>query len=279
VRVNPATLNLPVCNAQGSANVEVLNVTNLLAVQLQLRYNPSQAQVIDADPGREGVQIRAGSAFASGFVAQNAVDTTNGVISFAATLLGGNTISGTATLIGVDWQPVAVGNANLTLENVILVNNASQPIAFTAQNGQLQVTACGGVSGTLALQGRSNYSGITVASSSGEQTQTGADGSFTIANADQLTFSYPGYLSAHLDVRAQLAQSSGTPDQLALAAVTLLAGDINADNRIDILDLAYIAKFYSSGDALADLNGDGTVNIMDLVLAAGNYGQTGPRLN
>lgn len=280
VRLNPATLLLPVCSGQGSANVEVLNVTNMMAAQLQLRYNPAVAQVVDADPARDGVQIRVGSAFSGGFVAQNTVDTTNGVISFAATLLGGSPISGTTTLIGVDWQPLTAGSANLTLENVILVNNNGQAMTFTVQNGQLQVTTCSGVTGVLALQGRSNYSGITVASSSGEQTQTGADGSFTIASADQLTFSYPGYLSAQTDVRAQLAQSSGTPDQsIMLAAVTLLAGDINADQRIDILDLAYIAKYYNSADSLADLNGDGVVNIMDLVLAAGNYGQAGPVLN
>ncbi|MFN8455434.1 MAG: N-acetylmuramoyl-L-alanine amidase [Anaerolineae bacterium] len=281
IRVNPASLTLPVCSGPGSTSVEALNLNSLIAAQLQLRYNPAVAQVVDADPGRDGVQIRVGSAFAgNSFVAQNTVATSTGVISFAAVLLSGSPISGTANLINIDWQPVAVGNANLTLENVILVNGAGQPITLAVQNGQLQVTNCSGVTGKLALQGRSNHSGITVASSSGQQAQTGADGSFTIASADQLTFSHPGYLSAQTDVRAQLAQSSVAPDQpFTLAAVTLLAGDANADSRIDILDLAYIAKYYNSTDSLADLNGDGVVNILDLVLAAGNYGQRGPLTN
>lgn len=277
VRVNPANLVIPVCSTQGTATVEVVNVTNMLAVQLQLRYNPSQAQVIDADPARAGIQVVPGSIFSTGFIAQNSVDTTTGVISFAATLLGG-TINGNAELIRVNWQPVAAGSAPLTLENVILVNNAGQSIAFTAQNGQLEVSPnCAGVGGVLTLQGRTNHSGIVVTSSGGRQTQTQADGSFTVPAADNLTFRFPGYLSAQADVQTFLAQNQGATGQaVSLGSLTLLAGDLNGDNRIDILDLAYIAKFYGSGDALADLNADGTVNIMDLVLAAGNYGRQGP---
>jgi hypothetical protein len=280
VRVNPANLVIPVCSARGTAAVEVVNVSNIIAAQLELRYNPNVAAVIDADPGRDGVQIKVSSAFSSGFVALNKVDPATGLISFAATLLGSSPISGTANLITVDWDPLTVGNANLTLGNVILVNSAGQVVTFTAQNGQLQVTNCTGISGRLALQGRSNYTGITVTSSSGEQTTTGADGAFSIASGDQLTCSFPGYLSAQVDVQAQLAQSGTAAGQpIALGALTLLAGDINADNRIDILDLAYIAKFYNSADSLADLNGDSKVNVMDLVLTASNYGRRGPLTN
>jgi hypothetical protein len=277
IRVNPANLVIPICSAQGTAAVEVAAVTNLLAVQLQLRYNPGQAQVIDADPGRDGVQVTAGSIFSTGFVAQNTVDTTNGIISFAATLLGG-TINGTAELIRVNWQPVAAGSAPLTLENVILVNNTGQSIPFTAQNGQLEVSPnCAGIGGVLTLQGRTHHSGIVVAASGGQQTQTQPDGSFTMPTADNLKFSFPGYLSAQADVQAFLAQNQSTTGQAVnLGSLTLLAGDLNADNRIDILDLASIARVYGSEDALADLNADGTVNILDLVLAAGNYGQQGP---
>lgn len=280
VRVTPASLVIPVCSTQGSAAVEVANATNMLAVQLQLRYNPSLAQVIDADPARAGIQVIAGSIFSTGFIAQNSVDTTTGVISFAATLLSG-TINGNAELIRVNWQPITAGSAALTLENVILVNNAGQSISFTAQNGQLEVSPnCAGVGGVLTLQGRTNHSGIVVSSSGGQQTQTQADGSFTVPAADNLIFSFPGYLSAQADVQVLLAQNQGAADQaVRLGTLTLLAGDTNADNRIDILDLAYIAKFYGSSDSLADLNADGTVNILDLVLAAGNYGQQGPLTN
>ncbi len=198
VRVNPASLLIPICNTQGSGSVNLDNAANIIAIELQLRYNPAIAQVIDADPGATGVQVNVGSAFAEGFIARNTVDTTNGLISFAATLLGSGVISGNVEVISVDWDPVAAGSMALTLENVLLANNQAQSVPFTAQNGQLEVTS------------------------------------------------------------------------------NCLTGDVNADNRIDILDLAYIARFFNANDVLADLNRDSTVNILDLVLAASNYGRQGP---
>ncbi|MBE7471031.1 MAG: hypothetical protein DPW09_35830 [Anaerolineae bacterium] len=276
LRVNPANLVIPICNDQGSASVQVDNVADLLGVELRLRYNPAVAQVIDANPARDGVQVTAGSSFSSGFIAQNTVDTTNGVISFAAITLG-STINGSAELIRVDWQPIAAGSAPLTLENVLLADNNADPIPFTPQNGQLEVSAnCDNVSGVVALQGRTDHSGIVIAAG-GQQIQTGADGTFSVSGAGSLSFSHPGYLSAQADAQALLAQNlSSTGQAVSLGRLTLLAGDLNADNRIDILDLTTIARHYNSADTLADLNADGTVNLLDLVLAAGNYGRQGP---
>ena len=48
-----------------------------------------------------------------------------------------------------------------------------------------------------------------------------------------------------------------------------LAGDLNNDGVLNILDLVLVAsQFGTTGPSAADLNGDGTVNIQDLVLAA-----------
>ena len=58
--------------------------------------------------------------------------------------------------------------------------------------------------------------------------------------------------------------------------MTLLAGDMNGDEVINIFDLAYIATKYRSTDPLADLTADGQVDIVDLALAATNYKRQGP---
>jgi hypothetical protein len=250
----------------------------MVGVQFELTYNPVVVQVIDADLGRDGVQIRAGSAFTGGFVAQNTVDVTNGRIAFAVTLLGGSTINGNAQVAVIDWQPQNAGSTALTLEDVILANNAGQPIAATVQSGQADVAAtCANVSGSVALQGRNDYSGVTIAGA-GQQTQTQADGVFSLTGAGQLDISFPGYLPAQVDVPARIAQQSSDfgAQSVNLGVITLLAGDVNADNFINILDLAYMARLYGLADPLADLNGDGTVNIVDLALAASNYGRQGP---
>lgn len=268
VKVDPASLEI--CDTPGAVNVVIQNVENLAAAQLELLYDPAVVQVVDADPGREGVQVTVGSAFSGGFVAQNTVDATTGRVSFAATLFGGDNIDGDATLITVDWDGQTTGNSALTLENIILVGTGGQSLDFTAQNGAITVaSSCSaGVSGVVALQGRANHGGIKVVSSAGAATQTAADGSFTIAGGGALTFEFPGYLTAQADPAG--AQAA------ALGKLTLLAGDVNGDNVINILDLAYIAKQYRTADPMADLTSDGVVDILDLALAANNYQRRGP---
>ncbi len=268
LKVEPVQLTL--CDQSGSGEVNVENVEALSALQLEVSYDPAVVQVIDADPARDGVQVQVGDAFAGGFIAQNSVDPAAGRIVFAATLFGGERIDGDANIIGFDWQPQAVGVATINLENVILVDNLGQVIDFTPQNGTIEVIAdCTVITGQVALQGRTDHGGIVVTSSTGAQTQTAADGSFSIASGGALTFQFSGYLSAQTSPLDAAGAAS-------LATVTLLAGDINGDNVINILDLAYIATKYRGVDPLADLNADGRVDILDLALAASNYQQRGP---
>lgn len=68
-----------------------------------------------------------------------------------------------------------------------------------------------------------------------------------------------------------------------LQPVTLPAGDINSDNRIDIHDLTLLSLAFQTRpgnkhwNPLADLNGDGIVDILDLTLLTKNYGLTGDK--
>ena len=52
--------------------------------------------------------------------------------------------------------------------------------------------------------------------------------------------------------------------------VTGLAGDINSDDTVNILDIIQLANMILSGEYSdnADLNGDGTLNILDIVAIA-----------
>jgi hypothetical protein len=107
-------------------------------------------------------------------------------------------------------------------------------------------------------------------SATSAHTTTDTDGAFVLAATPPctVTASYPSYLA----VQWVLAE---TPDpERNLAPVTLLAGDVNGDGAIDILDIAYMGARFDGTDPHADLNADGVVDILDLVLAAVNFGQT-----
>jgi hypothetical protein len=67
--------------------------------------------------------------------------------------------------------------------------------------------------------------------------------------------------------------------ETGLLPVTLLAGDVEDNDMIDITDGAAIgASFGLTGsDLVADVTGDEMVDILDIVLVNLNFGQAGPR--
>jgi hypothetical protein len=128
------------------------------------------------------------------------------------------------------------------------------------------------VTGQLRLQGRSQHGGVILLGEAGMRTASMENGRFELSYAGQTTLRihHPGYL----DVQATIKADSDL--HLDLGEIELLGGDVNGDQRIDILDIAYIGYHFSSADAQADLNGDGAVDIFDIALAGANFGQTGP---
>ena len=132
------------------------------------------------------------------------------------------------------------------------------------------------VRGKVRLQGRTSFAGTQVSmqpihSATPAYTATTAtSGAFVLAATPPctVTASHPSYLAA------QWVLAETSDPERNLAPVTLLAGDVNGDMSIDILDIAYMGARFDSTEPRADLNGDGVVDILDLVLAAVNFGQT-----
>jgi hypothetical protein len=131
------------------------------------------------------------------------------------------------------------------------------------------------VRGQVYLQGRTAFAGTqiiaepTLGSGVAVTATTLADGSFALNTTVPctLTTQHAGYLSTGWTIAGP-----GNGERV-LNPVTLLAGDINSDREIDILDLAYIGAHFAGSDTRADLNQDGEVDILDLVLIAANFGK------
>ena len=64
-------------------------------------------------------------------------------------------------------------------------------------------------------------------------------------------------------------------------SATLLTGDINGDNMVDLRDFSLLAKAFNSTSASAswnpnaDLNCDGIVDLQDFSLLAANFNKAG----
>ncbi|HLO17611.1 MAG TPA: hypothetical protein VK206_22465, partial [Anaerolineales bacterium] len=116
-------------------------------------------------------------------------------------------------------------------------------------------------------------------------------GNFSLTNPpsgiQKIHAEYPGFLASE----KTLTISSGGPPSINVGATVLRGGDVNADSKINILDIGKIISLFgktgfevrsdaaggcADPDEPTDINDDGNVNISDLAIAAGNWGLTGP---
>jgi len=65
-------------------------------------------------------------------------------------------------------------------------------------------------------------------------------------------------------------------DPCNLGCSNITPGDLNADNKIDVIDLSILLSNFNSHPSPgtgADINGDGIVNVIDLSILLSNYGR------
>jgi hypothetical protein len=137
------------------------------------------------------------------------------------------------------------------------------------------------ISGQVILAGRAgnDWSGaIVTIEDSGQTGTTDTTGNFSIANAaisslSAITADAPGYLSA------VCTGLTITDPETVLDSVSLLSGDIDGDNQVDITDATAVgASFGQTGSGLpADITRDGLLDIFDIVLVSVNFGEKGPQ--
>ncbi len=197
----------------------------------------------------------------------------------------GYMITNSGDLATLSFRAVRSGAVNLSSQTKG-ANGANAPIAVginsvaitisptvTTETPKTKISGKGtlssGINPSRASDSLLNVSSQTVAS-----TQLNSDGTYTLeAPAGTYTFriSAPGYLSAQKSVTLVLGTTLSIPD------VSLFAGDINGDNKIDSLDLISLGGAFEISPAplASDLNGDSVVNLFDLTLLAKNWRKSG----
>ena len=100
-----------------------------------------------------------------------------------------------------------------------------------------------------------------------------ADGTFSLT-APGGTYNIVATASGFLSAQGSATITGGSTT--TKPTVTLLAGDIDANNVIDQFDALTIGMNYNAATpTTADLNNDGVINVLDLELLASNYRKTG----
>ena len=256
-------------------------------LELHLVFDPTIVRVVDADAnGANGIQVAPSSSFANLQVRANQVDNETGTIVLVLADINALSVSQenewlkVATIV---WQALDVGQSTVAVGAETLfttIDNAELPAQVT-YHGTVLVRAQGQIQGTVILQGRTIHSQVSVSAilvaARVDRVSAADDGRFALTTSHGEGFytlgAYaPGYLTAESDGPVRVTMD-GIVDA---GSVTLLGGDANGDNRIDIRDLSFIAWHFDKYDPAADINKDGVVDISDLTLAASNSGHVGP---
>ncbi len=142
---------------------------------------------------------------------------------------------------------------------------AAKLLGYVNKTSDEKFTVSGTVTSESAVEAN-----VTLTSTTDETkvfTVTTASGEYTISvPADTYKFvvtknAHFSYTKKALEVAADIVKD-----------VTLVGGDVNADNTIDIIDLGKLLNAYnSSSDLSADINGDGAIDVIDLGKLLNNY--------
>jgi len=176
-------------------------------------------------------------------------------LNFTATGAGTVNFAGTGTAADESNAPVS-----LTLTGpTITIQSPDNP--WASVSGKIKLDT--GINPSRAVATLVDASNNVIAN-----TPVDSSGNYTFNQITPGTYtlriSTPGYMTAQKSVML-VAGENPVPE------VTLLAGDLNGDGKIDPLDVASFGKSYKTNSPPCDLNGDGIVNLFDLTLLARNW--------
>ena len=120
--------------------VEVRNVADLYAIDIELHFDPAILQVEDADPNTAGVQVALGTFLDAGLILYNTVDNAAGKIHVVMTQTNpseGKTGDGVALVIYL--RGAGVGTSDLTVTFLECASRTGEAIAVEPQNASVQV--------------------------------------------------------------------------------------------------------------------------------------------
>lgn len=120
--------------------VEIRNVEDLYAMDIEIQFDPTILQVEDADPDTDGIQVAIGTFLDAGLVLYNTVDNNNGTIHFVMTQVNpseGKTGSGVVLVIYL--RGINVGTSQLAVTFLELASRAGDAIPVEPQSASIEV--------------------------------------------------------------------------------------------------------------------------------------------
>lgn len=260
------------CSETATLVIAAQGVVDLHRLSFGLTYDPSAIVLVEDGAARLGSAL-VGKGYQ---VTRQSVDEGIGTAWFELSLADPATVapfSGSGELVQIDLRARSTGVSPLVLIDVALTGSDGRAIQAQVGDG-IVTTACGSaLSGRAYLEGRTDHSSILVSVvGTGLTANPDAGGVYVVNEVPPgrhtVLLRAAGYLDVAIEgVALAAGQCVTVPDR------TLLAGDLNDDGQIDILDLVIVGSQYGSTTPhplAADVNRDGEVDILDIVLLAKN---------
>ncbi|MFQ5459155.1 MAG: hypothetical protein ACE5EL_00010 [Anaerolineae bacterium] len=292
----PTVLVLPVpaASCQGDvlrSDIVVADVANLYGAEVHLSFPPDLVEAVD-DNNAPTQQLTPGDFLdpSQGLVGANFVDNALGLIDYAVSLRDPAAAAfGSGVLASVYFRTEAVGNVDIGFDEVKLSERpippapAARPEA-AARGASFTITDCysggqttpGTIRGSVVLDGRTGFGGARVTVTGAGRVLTPNSGDYVVRSVSpgthQIDVALAGYLRAGArDIDLRVGEVADVP------AATLLGGDCNASDGIDIVDASIVGRYYATtggwaADQHPDINDDGVVDIYDLVMIGNNFG-------
>ncbi len=144
LRIEPASQPLD-AGGVTTAEIWVTDVTNLAAVDLELRFDPAILNVVDADPGKDGIQIQPGNFLTADFVVKNEANNDSGIVHYTITQVAPTSpVNGGGLLALITFNAMAPGNSPISFSIAQLASGTAQAIAADLQPGEIIVAQGGG---------------------------------------------------------------------------------------------------------------------------------------
>ena len=157
-------------------DVLVENAPEVYGADVQLGFDPTVLQVVDADNRTDGVQLSAGSFFdpAQSFFLQNMVDNATGTMRLAMTLLNpAPPVQGDGLLCQITFRVIAAGRTTISIRDGLFGTRTGETIAPRFEDSE---TSASDVSNTANLPGDNRAQAAEVGSSVDSQISSGSLG-------------------------------------------------------------------------------------------------------
>jgi hypothetical protein len=150
VRPDPSVLEM----SEGQVvilDVVVENAKDVYGIDVRARYDPAIVEVVDADPDKEGVQIKSGAFPKPDFLVRNAADNRVGTLQYVTTQLNPTLpANGSGIVFSTQFRGKAPGETALTIDSVQMADRLGRALEVSATGGKIRV-----------VQGKSSMSSPT----------------------------------------------------------------------------------------------------------------------